>query len=87
MSFVGANDLYGSMWCHRLPDNFLGFKSIKILSTKGTEGAISSWVKIGSGYDPIMVTGAINGDDETIWDDLKAGVLFRNGHTLDRIGH
>ena len=61
--FYGQNDLYGAMWCHKLPNGWTGFRSIKILSLKGTEGANSSWVKIGSGYDPIMVTGAINGDD------------------------
>ena len=55
----GQEDEWEAMTCQKLPDNMRGFKSIRIeknLKGPKSDRAYSSWVQVGNGYDPVMLT-------------------------------
>ena len=68
-----------------LPAGFTGIRSMKITSMKETEGAHSTWLQIGDGYDTVQVPSSLVGDNDAIWDDLEHGVEFHYGENFDRV--
>jgi hypothetical protein len=85
----GQEDEWEAMTCQKLPDNMRGFKSVRIernLKTNKSHRAYSSWVQIGNGYDPVMLTpGEDIIDNDLLWWNMIKGLDFQVGRVLDNI--